>query len=568
MAEATTARDAAALSGLAHDTRWRVRRAVAGNAATTPEVLESLAHDPHPRVRLAVAVHPSCPAHTIDELAGDARRAVRARALARPELPLATIIARASSDAVAHTALVHRATDPAQHPFLLQSSVPVARAVVAASASATEGTLVRLASDRDLDVMLALCQRAHLPKRASTKLARATDWRVRRALASRHDISRRAAARLLRLNDQQAVELLVDNARIPFLAVVRHVYLAGLKRKWVTSVLAAGRNTPQLFVWLFAFSRRWQVRHALASRPDTPGFVRWKLSNDKQWSVRWALSSRPDLTHQDQERIMDMWAPQLALATNPAIAPDLALQLVEDTTRGEFIAGRALSNPAITATTLVQQARALNRTPWVLRNIAQNPNCPPELADEILTWLALGGAGDSHPMFDPITCLTHPGNREQPVFSYYQQLARTDHGLPHAPLWAARLAGARDRLSDSERLAPYARDDRVEVRRVVMQGTLSYRMWRSMAWDRDAYVRTAGIRVWRQAHFPRPKEWASSTQWLQWFHGRGGRFIYPLVLIACAAAGVAAVAAGQSPSFLAPGFGILMFRMARRGKQR
>ena len=75
---------------------------------------------------------------------------------------------------------------------------------------------------------------------------------------------------------------------------------------------------------------------------------------------------------------------------------------------------------------------------WILRRAGENPACPQELSDQVLTWLALGGAGDSDPAFDPINCTGSPGEGGP---AWYLRQAATPDGYASAvehPLWRVR----------------------------------------------------------------------------------------------------------------------------------
>jgi hypothetical protein len=56
---------------------------------------------------------------------------------------------------------------------------------------------------------------------------------------------------------------------------------------------------------------------------------------------------------------------------------------------------------------LANQVADLNSAAWVLNRAANNPACPAPLAEQIRTWIAVGGAtGD--PQFDPVTLTGNP----------------------------------------------------------------------------------------------------------------------------------------------------------------
>ena len=91
---------------------------------------------------------------------------------------------------------------------------------------------------------------------------------------------------------------------------------------------------------------------------------------------------------------------------------------------------------------------------WILRRVGDNPACPKELSDQVLTWLALGGAGDSDLAFDPIECT---GSPEEGGPAWYLRQAASPGRYASAsqhPLWLVRAMLLRQpggvRLSSDE----------------------------------------------------------------------------------------------------------------------
>jgi Leucine rich repeat variant len=562
--------DHTTLRQLADDLIWRVRRAVAQNPATPPDVLERLARDPHDEVRARVARHESCPAAAIATLLEDPRRPVRNATIARGDVSLDVLVRLAERDAFARETLQQHARDRAAHPLMMASSDPRVRLLVAESGVADDHTLRRLAQDDDARIQIALVNHPLLPNDVVRRLANIDRLLIQRVLAARRDLPGRAWSRLLRSGDDQTVRLLAQNTGLRAIATLRVLVFSRLNRRWVTTVLAASDATPRAYVWFLSHSRHWQIRRAVASRPKISRRTMRRLAKDKAWAVKAALARRPDLPHKVQWALMGAEGPRLSLAANNSIAADVADALVKDTS-DEFVAGRVLANPAVSAEMLVHQADGLRREPWVLRNIAENPNCPGELRDEILTWLALGGAGSKDPLFDPVTCRSHPGDTKQPAFAYYTELAKTRQGEPQAPLWAARAAKVRRLSNDTGRLARYADDDHVEVRRALLQGILPHRCWREMAWDESPFIRQAGVPVWQSCHFPRRRELLHEAQWLKWYKAKGRRLLTPALILSMLVGLTVVVVATAFSSGLSPGtYGVfsVIIGMAVRSRRR
>jgi hypothetical protein len=559
---ATTSSDATTLDVLARDPIWRVRRAVARNPLTCAATLTVLACDPHDEVRASVLAHPSCPSEAVAIMVNDPRRGLRSVAMARSDTSMEQIAQRANSDPAAAAALAARACDPRSHPLLCASPVTAVREAVARSGVAEPETLRLLAESGDPRVDAALCTANNLPQDVLIRLA-ASRWpAVQCAVASRHDLPLRTWLRLFRADDDEVVERLVQNPTLPFVVVAWVVLRVRIQTRWVTTALASSEAMPRLFAWYFTTCPHWEIRHAIARRRKVSRLTMWHFARDKQWSVRAALARRTDLPPRVQRKILKKGGPpKLALAANPTISSRTANALVKD--HDEFVAGRALANPVVATATLVEHARGLDREPWILRNIAENRNCPVELRDEILTWLALGGAGNKDPLFDPITCVSHPGDRLTARYVVYRDLARAE-GSHDSSLWAVRAAATLD-CAEISRIEQYACDDRVEVRRVAIQRTLPYRRWRGMAWDCDPYLRRSALSVWTSTHFPRRKELFNMKQWERWERARGRRTILGAVTLAAifpVAAATFAASSGIALTFL-PIYAIVFFGTGR-----
>jgi hypothetical protein len=104
---------------------------------------------------------------------------------------------------------------------------------------------------------------------------------------------------------------------------------------------------------------------------------------------------------------------------------------------------------------------------WALRAIAGNPSCPADLSDQLLTWIALGGSGDTDPLFDPVECTGHPGGTRFGPVAWYREQARRDGAELH-PLWRVRaeVMPALGRLP-AHRAGTLSHDPRPEVRRTI-----------------------------------------------------------------------------------------------------
>lgn len=206
-------------------------------------------------------------------------------------------------------------------------------------------------------------------------------------------------------------------------------------------VLAARLNQPRCprYVRVLGHVRRDSpdIARALAGGPKLSNFSRQVLAKHNRWDVRAVLAGRPDLTNGDYRRLKKSpdWAVLDALARNhvltarqieqirvihPAITltkvqhPNCPAVILEYAIAAShidpYIRAVALRHPTIDTLTLKTAAEDLQAPAWVLRSIALNPACPTDVRDGLLAWIAVGGAGFSDPMFDPVTGMGHPGD--------------------------------------------------------------------------------------------------------------------------------------------------------------
>jgi hypothetical protein len=158
-----------------------------------------------------------------------------------------------------------------------------------------------------------------------------------------------------------------------------------------------------------------------------------------------------------------------------------------------FVRAVAAASSSAPAGALARLGADLAQPAWVLRAVAANPACPPGVADQVLTWLALGGPVGQDPKFDPLTCTGHPADTSIPVFTWYAQQARGSGAVRH-PLWRVRAA-----IVPSLNKVPIhvaselCRDPRPEVRRTAARLVgIPPRLVREMTHDADPTVaRTA-----------------------------------------------------------------------------
>jgi hypothetical protein len=226
--------------------------------------------------------------------------------------------------------------------------------------------------------------------------------------------------------------------------------------------LAANPRLPRALLWCLAI-RRWDVRAAVAANPRCPRPLLRSMARAHDWAVRAALTSQPVLSPALLNRLIRRSAPcvRLYAAASPSLTPALADRLLAD--QDPYVRGMAAGHPAASAAALSRLAEGLYEPAWILRRIAANPSCPADLADQLLTWISLGGAEHSDPMFDPVECTGHPADTRVSGWAWYKEQAEAKKAERHA-LWRVRESVASGRVF-VDQVWVLARDPRPEVRR-------------------------------------------------------------------------------------------------------
>lgn len=226
--------------------------------------------------------------------------------------------------------------------------------------------------------------------------------------------------------------------------------------------LAANPRLPRALLCCLAI-RRWDVRAAVAANPRCPRPLLRSMARAHDWAVRAALTSRPDLSPAILDRLIRRSAPcvRLYAAASPSLTPALADRLLGD--QDPYVRGMAAAHPAASAGALGRLAEGLSEPAWILRRIAANPSCQADLADQLLTWISLGGAEHGDPMFDPVECTGHPADTRVWDGAWYREQAQGKKAEQHA-LWQVRLLVLTGPVYHDQVWA-LARDLRPEVRR-------------------------------------------------------------------------------------------------------
>jgi len=220
-------------------------------------------------------------------------------------------------------------------------------------------------------------------------------------------------------------------------------------------------------LWLLCHNGRWDAGAAVAANPRCPMRLHRRLAFHWAWAVRAALAANPAVRSDvlrlivyDAER-----APHVALyaGANPALDAPMAEALLRHSS--PFVRAVAAASSATPADALARLGTDMAQPAWVQRAVAANAACPADVADQLLTWLALGGPVHQDPTFDPLRCTGHPADTSVPSTTWYAQQARRPGAVTH-PLWRVRAAI----VPSSDRVlidvaGQLCRDPRPEVRR-------------------------------------------------------------------------------------------------------
>jgi hypothetical protein len=135
----------------------------------------------------------------------------------------------------------------------------------------------------------------------------------------------------------------------------------------------------------------------------------------------------------------------------------------------------------------------------MLRAGAANPACPPDVADQVLTWLALGGAAGD-PSFDPVACSGNPGtDQDTDPDQWYWREARHSWS-DHSPLWRVRAHYPhRAPLLTAANVERLRRDPSPVVRRNLFRFQIKAELLCELLDDEDELVRTRAAYALKQA---------------------------------------------------------------------
>jgi hypothetical protein len=288
------------------------------------------------------------------------------------------------------------------------------------------------------------------------------------------------------------------------------LWLLGLFGGNSRGIAGALAGNPATRRWLLSWITRrslqrghWNVVMVALEHPACSTRLYRKLLWSSFPAVEVAAAANPRASSALLNRLGHFTEPWLRLymATNPSAPPEVIDLLLAD--RDPYVRRVAAAHSAVTVEGLRRLCADFSQPAWILRAAATNPVCPADLADQLLTWLALGGAGASDPHFDPIACTGQPDSTEGHSNVWYVNAARQEDAETHA-LWRVRAAipVARQRIPIAI-LKLLARDPRPEVRRQSARfRALPFPVLRELVVDTDPAV----ARLAESALRDKPKE--------------------------------------------------------------
>jgi hypothetical protein len=371
------------LRALASHKAAQVRRAVAANPNTPPEVLARLAaHFPravleNPVLDLLLLVNPNW----LAEIPPFARN----RLLAQPCAPTGFLrwAARNGDIGALQSLAQNSSTPPELLGPLLASPLPAvaeaARLHVSLESSPYETALLWLEGDADTAQLRQLALLGLVPGWLVPRLAREPDPALRAHLAASAQTPIEALEALLLDEDEDVRRAAQGNPATPSEALERFARLE------------AGEPTD-LPLELLARGHPW-ARTLVARYPHTPQGLLGRLAADEDWRVRQAAASNPTLGAEglsvlaaDPDRDV-----RTAAAANPRTPAAVLERLAGD--ESELVRAAAAANPSLPARVLELLARAeakdaalppqeLGRmaalSEWARRIAASHPNVPAE----------------------------------------------------------------------------------------------------------------------------------------------------------------------------------------------
>ena len=271
------------LTALAHDQDQYVREGVAKNANTPPETLAALAHDQDTYMRWFVTANSNTPPETLAALIHDQDNFMRGIAVRNANLPPETLAALAHDQNQSISVAANTNTPPETLATLAHDQGRYVRMRVAENAITLPETLIALAHDQDGDVRLSVARNANTPPETLAILAHDQDGDVRRWIATNANLAPETLATLTHDQDQGMRRWVAANAN---LAPETLAALAHDQHKDVRLSVARNANTLPETLTALAHDQDQYVREGVAENAHTPPEALAALAHDQNQGVR------------------------------------------------------------------------------------------------------------------------------------------------------------------------------------------------------------------------------------------------------------------------------------------
>jgi uncharacterized protein (DUF2336 family)/transcriptional regulator with XRE-family HTH domain len=276
--------DKETLATLAGDKNEWVRRAVAKNTATPPDMLTKLAGDKDEVTRIYVAKNTSTPPDVLTKLAGDKYEEVRYYVAKNTATPpdMLTKLAGDKDEVTRIFVAENTATPPAVLKKLADDKDEQVRRYVAENTATPPAVLKKLADDEDRDVRRAVAENTSTPPDVLTKLAGDKDVVVRRYVAENKSTPPAVLTKLAGDKYNDVRRYAAENPAAPPDALKK---LAGDKASGIRSYVAEHTSTPPDVLTKLSKDEDYDVRQSVAKNTSTPPDVLARMASDDEDSL-------------------------------------------------------------------------------------------------------------------------------------------------------------------------------------------------------------------------------------------------------------------------------------------
>jgi hypothetical protein len=357
-----------------------------------------------------------------------------------------------------------------------------------ASPGTSPNTLAALASHEDVAVRVVCAAHESTPEPALRKLAKDPRREVRQAAATNTSAPR---AVVRRMTHDPVHDVAVTAARNPAIGRRYLAWLLAMRRANAALCRAAALNpvARPAELRLALTNARWDVRRNAVRHANITATQLARQSRSPFWAVRAEVATNASTPSAILRRLAHDIPPVVLVVAGSPLTPSWIVdQLLGH--ESPFIRGVAAGNVNASAEALAHLGAPMSEDPWILRRIARNANTPSGLSSELLAWLALGGAGEGDPEFDPVRCTGDPPAAQGSADRWYRTRAEEVDRPELDALWRTRAASSALRGKGSQvRLRILARDAHTEGRWAAARFPgLDYFMLRELTHDENPSV--------------------------------------------------------------------------------